>query len=73
MMTQFFFKTQSCPKESFKNQALLFGTPIINEPMLGFHKLFPMNLERVTLSTSDNNIVFGKYIEHESFKKLIHL
>ncbi len=30
-----------------KSQTLLFRTPIVNEPMLGFQKLFPMNIERL--------------------------
>jgi len=48
IMMQFFFKN---PKLSFKvvkkSQTLLFRTPIVNEPMFGFQKLFPMNIERL--------------------------
>jgi len=48
IMMQFSFKN---PKLSFKvvkkSQTLLFRTPIVNEPMLGFQKLFPMNIERL--------------------------
>ncbi len=48
IMMQFFFKN---PKLSFKmvkkSRILLFRTPIVIEPMLGFQKLFPMNIERL--------------------------
>jgi hypothetical protein len=47
-MMQMFLKN---PKLSFKmvkkSRTLLFRTPIVIEPMLGFQKLFLMNLERL--------------------------